>query len=101
VKGKRIGIDGTTLDANAALWSIVRRYNGESYEEFPKGLARQSGIAMPTREDLARADRRREKKGSNDEWVNPHDPDARIAKMKSGGTHLARKAEHASGYGHG
>src|SRR6185369_15992505 len=95
VKGKRIGIDATTLEANAALRSIVRRDNGETYEEFLKGLARESGIATPTREDLARVDRKREKKGSNEEWVNPHDPDARITKMKSGGTHLAHKAEHA------
>ena len=95
VKGKRIGIDATTLEANAALRSIVRRDNGESYEEFLKGLAQQSGIATPTREDLARVDRKRKKKGSNEEWVNPHDPDARISKMKDGGTHLAHKAEHA------
>ncbi len=95
VKGKRIGIDATTLEANAALRSIVRRDNGESYEEFLKGLAQQSGIATPTREDLARVDRKRKKKGSNREWVNPHDGDARIAKMKDGSTHLAHKAEHA------
>jgi transposase len=95
VKGKRIGIDATTLEANAALRSIVRRDNGESYEEFLKGLAQESGIATPTREDLARMDRKRKKKGSNDDWVNPHDPDARITRMKSGGTHLAHKAEHA------
>ena len=95
VKGKRMGIDATTLEANAALRSIVRRDNGESYEEFLKGLAQQSGIATPTREDLARVDRKRKKKGSNREWVNPHDPDARITKMKDGSTHLAHKAEHA------
>ena len=94
VKGKRMGIDATTLEANAALRSIVRRDNGESYEEFLKGLAQQSGIATPTREDLARVDRKRKKKGSNEEWVNPHDPDARITKMKDGSTHLAHKAEH-------
>jgi transposase len=95
VKGKRLGIDATTLEANAALRSIVRRDNGESYEDFLKGLAQQSGIATPTREDLARVDRKRKKKGSNDDWVNPHDPDARITKMKDGCTHLAHKAEHA------
>jgi transposase len=73
----------------------VRRDNGESYEEFLKGLAQQSGIATPTREDLARVDRKRKKKGSNQEWVNPNDRDARITKMKDGSTHLAHKAEHA------
>jgi len=95
VKGKRIGIDATTLEANAALRSIVRRDNGATYEEFLKGLAQQSGIATPTREDLARVDRKRKKKGSNEDWVNPHDRDARITKMKDGCTHLAHKAEHA------
>jgi transposase len=95
VKGKQIGIDATTLEANAALRSIVRRDNGEGYEEFLKGLARQSGIVTPTREDLAGVDRKRKKKASNREWVNPHDPDARITKMKDGRTHLAHKAEHA------
>lgn len=95
VKGKQIGIDATTLEANAAMRSIVRRDNGESYEEFLKGLAQQSGIATPTREDLARVDRKRKKKGSNQEWVNPNDGDARITRMKDGSTHLAHKAEHA------
>jgi transposase len=95
LKGKQIGIDGTTLEANAALRSIVRRDNGESYEEFLRGLAQESGIETPTREDLARLDRRRKKKGCNRTWVNPHDRDARITRMKDGRTHLAHKAEHA------
>ena len=95
VKGQRVGIDATTLEANAALRSIVRRDTGESYESFLTGLATASGIATPTREDLARIDRKRPKKGSNDDWTHPHDPDARITKMKDGTTHLAHKAEHA------
>jgi transposase len=95
VKGKTVGIDATTLEANAAMRSIVRRDNGESYEEFLTGLAKESGIATPTREDLARLDRRRKNKASNQDWVNPHDRDARITKMKDDRTHLAHKAEHA------
>src|SRR5246127_4718355 len=95
VKGKTVGIDATTLEANAAMRSIVRRDNGESYEEFLKGLAKKSGIETPTREDLARFDRKRKNKASNKDWVNPHDGDARITKMKDGRTHLAHKAEHA------
>src|SRR5204863_5282426 len=59
------------------------------------GLAKASGIATPTREELARLDRKRSKKGSNEDWTHPHDPDARITKMKDGRTHLAHKAEHA------
>lgn len=95
LKGKTVGVDATTLEANAAMRSIVRRDNGESYEEFLKGLAQQSGIATPTREDLARVDRKRKKKGSNEDWVSASDADARIAKMKDGSTHMAHKAEHA------
>jgi transposase len=95
VKGKTIGIDATTLEANAALRSIVRRDSGESYEAFLTTLAKASGIGTPTRADLARIDRKRKKKGSNDDWTHPHDPDAKITKMKDGRTHLAHKAEHA------
>jgi transposase len=95
LKGKTIGVDATTLEANAALRSIVRRDTGEGYQEFLTRLAQQSGIATPTREQLARLDRKRAQKGSNQEWVHPHDPDARITKMKDGRTHLAHKAEHA------
>ncbi len=94
--GKTLGIDATTLEANAAQRSIVRRDSGESYQEFLTKLAKESGIATPTREDLARLDRKRKKKKtSNKEWKNPHDEDARIAKMKDGRTHLAHKVEHA------
>jgi transposase len=95
VKGKTIGIDATTLEANAALRSIVRRDSGETYQEFLTRLAQASGIETPTRADLARLDRNRPKKGRNTEWHHPHDPDARITKMKDGRTHLAHKAEHA------
>ncbi len=95
LRGKTIGIDATTLEANAALRSIVRRDTGEQYEEFLCRLASESGIETPTRAELARLDRKRPKKGSNEEWEHPHDPDARITKMKDGRTHLAHKAEHA------
>ncbi len=95
VKGETIGIDATTLEANAALRSIVRRDTGETYQAFLTQLAQASGIETPTRADLARIDRKRTKKGSNDDWTHPHDPDARITKMKDGRTHLAHKAEHA------
>ena len=75
--------------------SIVRRDTGETYQEFLTRLAQASGIETPTRDDLARLDRKRTKKGRNTDWQHPHDPDARITKMKDGRTHLAHKAEHA------
>src|SRR3954453_12666905 len=95
LKGKLVGIDATTLEANAAMRSIVRRDNGQRYEAFLTELAKNSGIATPSREDLARIDRKRQKKGSNQEWQSATDPDARIAKMKDGSTHMAHTAEHA------
>src|SRR5262250_260100 len=95
LKGERLAIDATTLEANAALRAIVRRETGEGYQEFLQRLAEASGIKTPTREDLARLDRKRAHKGSNEEWEHPHDPDARITKMKDGRTHLAHKAEQA------
>ena len=95
VKGKTIGIDATTLEANAALRSIVRRDSGETYQAFLAQLAQASGVETPTRAALARRDRKRPKKGWNREWRHPHDPEARITKMKDGRTHLAHKAEHA------
>jgi transposase len=95
IKGKTIAIDATTLEANAALRSIVRRDTGQSYQDFLTKLAQASGIETPTRADLMKLDRTRKNKGSNEDWTHPHDPDARITKMKDGRTHLAHKAEHA------
>ena len=74
LKGKTIGIDATTLEANAAMRSIVRQNTGEGYEEFLKRLAQASGMETPSREDLAKLDRKRPKKGSNQDWTHPHDP---------------------------
>jgi transposase len=104
IDGKTLGVDSTTLEANAALRSIVRRDSGEKYQEFLARLAKESGIDTPTREDLAKLDKKRKNKASNDDWQSPDDPDAKITKMKDGTTHLAHKAEHAvdlSEQGHG
>jgi len=95
ISGKTVGVDATTLEANAALRSIIRRDTGEKYDEFLTRLAKESGIETPTREDLSKLDKHRKNKGSNDDWQNPNDPDAQITKMKDGRTHLAHKAEHA------
>ena len=101
IRGKTVGIDATTLEANAAMRSIVRRDTKETYQEFLTRLAKASGIETPTREDLATIDKGRKNKASNKDWEHPHDPDARIAKMKDGTTHLAHKVEHAVDLGEG
>jgi hypothetical protein len=93
--GGDVGGGQRATEANAALRSIVRRDTGETYNDFLTKLTQASGIETPTRADLAKLDRKRKKKGSNDDWTHRHDPDARIAKMKNRGTHLAHKAEHA------
>ena len=96
VKGDRIGVDASTMEANAALRNIVRRDTGEGYRGMLERLAQESGIETPTAEDLARLDRKRKgKKLSNQDWVSRSDPEAKIAKMKDGTTHLAYKPEHA------
>ncbi len=96
LKGQTLGIDATTLEANAAMRSIVRQADGKDWKEFLRALAKAEGIENPTDEDLRPLDRgRKDKKVSNEDWESPHDPDARIAKMKDGRTHLAYKAEHA------
>ncbi len=96
LKGQTLGIDASTLEADAALKSIVRRDSGQSYREFLTELAKASGIETPTAEDLAKFDRRRKgKSASNDDWFNPNDPEAKITTLKDGRTHFAYKNEHA------
>src|SRR3954470_22485790 len=96
VRGERIGVDASTVEANAALRAIVRRGTGEGYREMLTRMAQESGIETPTAEDLIRLDRKRKGKTlSNEEWVSETDPEARIARMKDGTTHLAYKPEHA------
>lgn len=94
LKGKTVAVDATTLEANAALRRLQRRDTGEEYQEYLTTLAKASGITTPTRADLAKLDKKRPKKVSNHDWEHPHDPDAKVTKMKDGRTHLAHKAEH-------
>ena len=97
LKNKTIGIDATTLEANAALKSIVQRDTGESYQDYLQGLAEAAGMVEPTAAELARFDRRRQgRRTSNQDWKSPHDEEARITKRKDGRTHFAYKAEHAA-----
>ena len=94
-KGKTVGVDSTTLEANAAMKSIVRRDTGDDYETYVKQLMAEEGIKDPSSEEVRRFDKQRQdKKVSNEEWVSESDPEARITKMKDGTTHLAYKAEH-------
>ncbi|MDY7091670.1 MAG: transposase [Acidobacteriota bacterium] len=95
LRGKTLGVDATTLEANAAMRSIVRRDSGESYPEYLQQLAEADGAVDLSRRELARKDRTRKNKASNKDWESPDDPDAKITRMKDGRTHLAHKAEHA------
>jgi transposase len=100
LKGKTVGVDSTTLEADAAMKSIVRRDTGEDWKEYLTRLMKEEGLVdegddPPSDEELRKFDKSRtDKKVSNEEWMSPTDPDARIAKMKDGTTHLAYKAEH-------
>jgi transposase len=94
LRGKTVAVDSTTLEANAAMRSIVRKDTGEEYKEYLKRLLAEQGVENPTDEDVRHFDKDRKKKGSNKEWESPVDADSRIAKMKDRRTHLAYKAEH-------
>jgi transposase len=96
IRGKRIGVDASTMEANAALRTIVRRDDGRTYREMLTQMARESGVDTPMASDLVRIDRARQgKRLSNEEWTSKTDPEAKIAKLKDGRTHLAYKPEHA------
>jgi transposase len=99
VCGKTVVVDSTTLEANAAMKSIVRKDTGEDWNEYLRRLMQEQGLVEqgqePTAEDLRRFDKgRKSKKVSNEEWESSTDPDSRIAQMKDGTTHLAYKVEH-------
>ena len=94
--GKTVAVDATTLEADAAMKSIVRRDSGEDWKEYLRRLMKErEGVENPTDEEIRRFDKqRKDKRVSNEEWVSATDPDSRITKMKDGTTHLAYKAEH-------
>jgi len=94
LRGKTVAVDATTLEANAAMRTIIRKDTGEDWQKYVKRLMAEEGIENPTDEEVRRYDKKRKKKVSNKEWESPTDPDSRIAKMKDGRTHLAYKAEH-------
>ena len=99
IDGKTVGVDSTTLEANAAMKSIVRRDTGEDWKQYVTRLMREEGVIdekhEPTDEEIRRYDKgRKNKKVSNDEWFSPSDAEARITQLKDGRTHLAYKAEH-------
>src|SRR6202167_3310573 len=95
MRGKTIGIDSTTLEANAAMKSIVRRDTQQGYEEYLKRLAQAEGVEANDAAALRRMDRKRPKRMRNEEWVNPADAEAEITRLKDGRTALAYKAEQA------
>jgi transposase len=95
IKGKTIGVDSTTLEANAAMRSIIRRDTGESYSGYLKRLAAAEGVETTDAAALRRMDRKRKKKTSNEDWASPSDAEAEITKLKDGRTALAYKAENA------
>jgi transposase len=101
LKGKTIAVDSTTLEANAAMKSLVRRVTNEDWKTYVRRLMKAEGIEDPSDEEVRRFDRKRKKKTSNKEWKSATDPDSRVAKLKDGRTHLAYKAEHAVELGSG
>jgi transposase len=94
LKGKNVGIDASVIQANAALKSLINRNTEEAYWEYVRRLASENGIDPKNPEAVRQFDRKRPKKMSNAEWVNPHDPDAKIGQTKAGATDMIYKPEH-------
>jgi len=99
VNGKTVAVDSTTLEANAAMKSIVRRDTGEDWKAYVTRLMHEADVLpadeQPSDEEIRRFDQRRKnKRVSNDQWVSTTDAESSITQMKDGTTHLAYKAEH-------
>lgn len=96
LKGRALALDASTMDANAAMRSIVRKDTNESYAGYVERLAKEAGEPAPTRAAQAKFDKKRkDRTTSNTDWKSATDPDARITRTKDGRTHLAYKPEHA------
>ncbi|MHC4670374.1 MAG: transposase [Planctomycetota bacterium] len=95
IRGRKLAVDATTIEANAAMRHLVRKDDGRSYDAYLTDLAQEAGVEKPERADLVRMDQKRKKRCSNKEWQLQHDADARIARMKDGRTKAAYRPEHA------
>ena len=97
LRGKTLGVDATDLEANASLRNLRCKVTGQSYQSYVKDLMKDDPEQPddPSDEEAGRFDRRRKKKLSNEDWHNPHNPDAKVTRMKDGRTHFAEKCEHA------
>jgi transposase len=93
LRGKNLGIDSSVIEANASLRALVNRNTEEQYWEYVKRLAAQEGIDPEDATAVRKFDRNRPGKGSNQEWENPHDPDAKIGPKKDGATDMIYKPE--------
>src|SRR5229473_2729999 len=93
LRGKHLGIDSSVIEANASLRALVHRNTEEQYWDYVKRLAAEQGIDPEDAAAVRRFDRHRPGKGSNQEWQNPHDPDAKIGRTKDGATDMIYKPE--------
>jgi transposase len=93
LRGKNLGIDSSVLEANASLRGLVNRNTGEAYWDYVQRLAAESGIDAQDSAAVRKFDRKRPKKMSNQEWENPHDPDAKIGPKKDGATDMIYKPQ--------
>src|SRR2546427_8044491 len=93
LRGKNLGIDASVIEANASLRALVHRNTEEQYWDYVKRLAAENGIDPEDAVAVRKFDRHRPGKGSNQEWVNPYDPDAKIGRTKDGATDMIYKPE--------
>jgi transposase len=95
LKGRNLGIDSSVMEANASLRGLSERNTEEAYWDYVQRLAREAGLETTDGAALRNFDRHRAgKKLSNEQWQNPHDPDAKIGRTKAGATDMVYLPEH-------
>ncbi len=100
VKGKKLGMDASVIEANASMRTLTHRLTGEAYRDYVRHLAAEAGIDTEDEAAVTRYDKKRTARGSrrkrvsNDDFTHPHDPDARIGRTKKGQTRMTYKPEH-------
>ena len=97
LKGRHLGIDSSVIEANASLRELRRRNTEQKYWDYVKELAAQAGVDPTDTKAVRRFDKKRSgRKTSNQEWVNPHDPEAKVGRTKDGATDMIYKPEHVT-----
>jgi transposase len=96
-RGRHLGIDSSVIEANASLRTLVHRNTEQAYWEYVKELGAQEGVDPEDQGAVRHFDKKRPgRRTSNEEWKNPHDPQAKVGRTKDGACDMIYKPEHVT-----